>query len=80
MSDRENSNLIEIPGGAAFDATLERPIKAMAHSGMTLFARLRTGLAIGRRRGPDLATTTHAGRLLRTLTGIARGELRTLSS
>jgi uncharacterized protein (DUF302 family) len=40
MTDSEKTDLIEITSHASFDATLDRLIEAIAHSGMTLFARV----------------------------------------
>jgi uncharacterized protein (DUF302 family) len=50
MTDRENPELIEVPSSKTFEATLDGLIEAIAHSGMTLFARIdhaAGALAIG---------------------------------
>lgn len=50
MTDRENRELIEVPSSKMYEATLDGLIEAIAHSGMTLFARIdhaAGALAIG---------------------------------
>jgi len=50
MTDFGNSALIEVSSSKSFDATLDRLIETIAHSGMTLFARIdhaAGALAIG---------------------------------
>lgn len=50
MTNRENRELIEVPSSKTHEATLDGLIEAIAHSGMTLFARIdhaAGALAIG---------------------------------